>query len=222
MNSSGDGDSQSNSETNVTHQSGDTDNVFSEQSISKVINEDESWVKRRSASSSQSSPSLRQTPPPVSNKSIRERNMQLWENSAKESQIKMEKQKVDIPTSKSNNKIKDITKAFEEKENSAKAEPVISRRSEIGRKSWSFDSNESPFRRRSSDFSDKSDKSSPKGFNEKNVSPLLSPTSPKALLPKDQRPTSSSYRYSSEYSSKKVCILSFLQVVFFLSYSTPC
>ena len=206
--SSGDGDSQSDSETNISHQSGDTDNVFAEQTVSKVINQDESWVKRRSSGSSQTSPSVRQTPSPVGNRSIKDRNMQLWENSAKESQSKIDKTKVDtsIPANRSSNKIKNITKAFEEKESSAKAEPVITRRSEYGRKSWSFDSTDSPFGRRSSDFSDKSDKSSPKGFNEKNVSPLLSPTSPKALLPKDQRAASSNFKYTSDYSSNKVCI----------------
>lgn len=125
--------------------------------------------------------------------------MQLWENSAKESQAKLDKKKVDIPTS--NNKIRNITKAFEEKESSAKAEPVITRRSEFSRKSWSVDSTDSPYGRRSWDYSDKS---SPKGFNEKNVSPLLSPTSPKALLPKDQRTSGSNFKYSSDYGSNKV------------------
>ena len=125
--------------------------------------------------------------------------MQLWENSAKESQAKLDKKKVDIPTS--NNKIRNITKAFEEKESSAKAEPVITRRSEFARKSWSVDSTDSPYGRRSWDYSDKS---SPKGFNEKNVSPLLSPTSPKALLPKDQRTSGSNFKYSSDYGSNKV------------------
>ena len=207
--SSGEGDSQSDSETNISHQSGDTDNVFAEQTVSKVVNRDESWVKRTSSGGSQTSPSVRHTPPPVGNKSIKDRNMQLWENSAKESQSKMDKTKVDIPANRSSNKIKNITKAFEEKESSAKAEPVIQRRSEYGRKSWSLDSTDSPFRRRSSDFSDKSDKLSPKGFNEKNVSPLLSPTSPKALLPKEQRPSPSNFKYTSDYSSNKVCINSF-------------
>ena len=196
--------------------------MFVEQTVSKVVNRDESWVKKSSSSGSQTLPSVRQTPPPVGNKSIKDRNMQLWENSAKESQKKMDKTKVDIPANRSINKIKNITKAFEEKESSAKAEPVIQRRSDYGRKSWSMDSTDSPFRRRSSDFSDKSDKSSPKGFNEKNVSPLLSPTSPKALLPKDQRPSpSNNFKYTSDYSSNKVCIYNFLSILFekkFLRY----
>ena len=200
--SSGEGDSQSDSEANTSHQSGDTDNVFAEQTIPKVVQEDQSWVKRRTGSLT--SPTIKQTPSPVANKPLKERNFQLWETSAKESQTRTEKKRVEIPTS--NNKIKNITKAFEEKESSAKAEPVISRRSDFGRKSWSFDSTDSPFRRRSSDFSDKSDKSSPKGISEKTVSPLLSPTAPKALLPKDQRtPPGSNFKFPSDYNSNKVC-----------------
>ena len=178
------------------------DNVFAEQTVPKVVHEDQSWVRRRSGS--ETSPAIKQTLSPLGNKPLKERNVQLWESSAKESQTRTEKKKVDVPLS--SNKIKNITKAFEEKETSAKAEPVISRRSDFGSKSWSFDSTESPFSRRSLDLSDRSDKTSPKGFNEKNVSPLLSPmspTAPKALLPKDQRP--SNFKFPTDYNSNKVC-----------------
>lgn len=121
----------------------------------------------------------------------------LWQNNVSESQnsTKDHTKLKDIPSGNSA-KIKSITQAFEQKDEEAKAEPQIVRRSEYTRDRTSG----SPFRK-SVDLTDSPRFSS---YEKKLTSPLA-PNSPNALLPRDQRfPNSYKHEENVAPSSDKV------------------
>ncbi|XP_053398992.1 LIM and calponin homology domains-containing protein 1-like isoform X3 [Mercenaria mercenaria] len=168
--SSGEDNSQSDSETNNSHQSGDTDSVFSDKSTpSKVLSDDDSWVKNKQSAQTVSS---KLTPPVRTQRSLGD-SMKIWENSANESQKKDDKKVKDLPANSA--KIRNITQAFEQKDKEANATPVVTKRSEFSRSSLS----------KSLDLTDSYSK--PYSPLEKKPPSPLSPTAPKALTPRDQR-----------------------------------
>ena len=205
--SSGEADSQSDSETNNSHQSGDTDSVFSDKSNpSKMLSDDDTGMKRNSNS----------TPP--STKPVKDRPLgnsaKLWEANVRESQKKDEKKKWEPPQTNNNSnnsaKIKNITQAFEQKDKQANEQPVIRRRSDFkAQKSMEYGSNNrfsSPPVWKSLDLNQQSpiQRSLPKTP----MSPTspLSPTGNKALMPRDQRYSSTPLKTTDTSFKDKVTI----------------
>ncbi|XP_052792746.1 LIM and calponin homology domains-containing protein 1-like isoform X3 [Mya arenaria] len=167
--SSGEDIDQSDSE-NQSHNSGESDSVFSSSDKSstpnKVLSDDDLWHKNK--------PNSQIMPNKVIQLNARkpgEGVKKMWENNVNESQRKENNKKKDIPTNNSA-KIKNITHAFEQKDKEANASPVI-KRSEYR--------NSPPLK--SLDLSDS--KFSP--ANDKLPVSPLSPTTPKALTPRADR-----------------------------------
>ncbi|KAL4230513.1 Guanine nucleotide exchange factor vav3 [Mactra antiquata] len=178
--SSGDeNNSQSDSETNNSHQSCDTDSVFSDKSTpSKILSDDDSWVKKTNAQAvSNKLAGHVKTQKPIGE------SRKLWENNVNESQKKDERKLRDLPSNSV--KIKSLAQSYEQKEKEANAVPVVTRRSDFNRSSLS----------KSLDLSDHSFSTPLSPVDKKPPSPL-SPNAPKALLPRDQR-------YSHSESSPK-------------------
>lgn len=189
--SSGEDNSQSDSETNNSHQSGDTDSVFSDKSTpSKVLSDDDSWVKNKPTTQTVSG---KLAPPPKTQRSLGD-SMKIWENNANESQRNNNKKIRDLPANSA--KIKNITQAFEQKDKEANASPVITKRSEFNHSSLS----------KSLDLTDHS-YSKPYSPSEQKPPSPLSPTAPKALIPRDQRFSrgSSSGESPAVNNANKVC-----------------
>lgn len=148
--------------------------MFSDKSApSKVLSDDDSWMKGKT-----NTPTMHSGPtPPARTQGPLGGGMKLWETSANESQRKDDKRIKDLPTNSA--KIRNITQAFEQKDKDANAAPVVVKRSEVSR---------SPFSK-SLDLTDHS-YSRPYSTAEKKPLSPLSSTSPKALVPRDQRYTS--------------------------------
>ncbi|KAH3867008.1 hypothetical protein DPMN_030132, partial [Dreissena polymorpha] len=161
--SSGEDNSHSDSEN---HQSGDNDIVFSSSDKSstpnKILSDDESLVKNKSSSNISASKAR-----PLQTQKSQDSVLQKWQNSVNESHRSNEnKNRVNVPNS--NSIIKIITQAFEVKEKEVQNTPAKSRRSELNNsKTKSLDLNCSKFA---------SYEPTP-----------LSPTTPQALLPREQR-----------------------------------
>ncbi|KAH3835126.1 hypothetical protein DPMN_108469, partial [Dreissena polymorpha] len=161
--SSGEDNSHSDSEN---HQSGDNDSVFSSSDKSstpnKILSDDESLVKNKSSSNISANKAR-----PLQTQKSQDSVLQKWQNSVNESHRSNEnKNRVNVPNS--NSKIKNITQAFEVKEKEVQNTPAKSRRSELNNsKTKSLDLSSSKFA---------SYEPTP-----------LSPTTPQALLPREQR-----------------------------------
>lgn len=161
--SSGEDNSHSDSEN---HQSGDNDSVFSSSDKSstpnKILSDDDSWKKNKSDSNNSASKSR-----PLQTQKSQDSVLQKWHNSVNESHRSNEnKNRVNIPNS--NSKIKNITQSFEVKEKEVQNIPAKSRRSELTNS-----------KTKSLDFSSSK-------FTSYEPTPL-SPTTPQALLPREQR-----------------------------------
>ena len=176
--SSGEDNDQSDSE-NQSHHSGESDSVFSSSDKSstpnKVLSDDDSWKNKNLNSQQQIVPKqvMQVSAAPRSGDKAGKR----WENNVGESQKKDSNKKVEIPGGNNSAKIKNITQAFEQKDKEANAEPVIHRRrSDKNAPAW-----------RSLDLSDSKFTVSNNDDHVKSPLSPLSPTTPKALIPRDQR-----------------------------------
>ena len=157
--------------------------MFSDKSTpSKVLSDDDSWSKKNQISTIVPA----KVTPGKSQKPAGNNVAKVWQNNASESQNDTNMRKAKDKPVGNSSKFKDMAKAFEQKDQEAKAEPVVRRRSEFGK----MDSvSNSPFRK-SLDLTDSSSPRLSTTMDKKPTSPLAH-NAPNALLPREQRYPSS-------------------------------